>query len=200
MRTETPWGTWDPLTVQTVIELMRGFEAPWWVAGGYAIEAFVGYTFREHGDVDVSLRRDDQLAVQAHLAAWELQCADPPGTLRAWKEGEVLPSAVHDIWARGGRDDPWRFQLMLNESEGETWVSRRDVRIRRSLAELTFARDGVRFLVPEVQLLFKAKGLRPKDEIDFEEARPLLTEAQRSWLVAGLRIEHPNGHPWLARL
>lgn len=70
--------------------LFSALRAPWWIAGGHAIELAVGHRFREHGDIDVLLLRRDQLAVQQALSAWELWAADPPGTLRPWQPGEFL--------------------------------------------------------------------------------------------------------------
>ena len=29
---------------------------PWWIAGGYAIELFVGHAVRPHGDIDPARR------------------------------------------------------------------------------------------------------------------------------------------------
>lgn len=48
-------------------------------------------------------------------------------------------------------------------------------------------------------LLYKAKHLRPQDELDFAAARDGLGGAHRAWLRAALEQVHP-GHPWLARL
>ncbi|MEX1102724.1 MAG: amino acid transporter [Dehalococcoidia bacterium] len=199
VRHETPWGVWDPLTPAEVGELLRGIEAPWWIAGGYAIEAFAGRELREHGDVDVGLLRRDQLAVQRTLDGWELHAADPPGTLRPWLPGEHLPRAIHDIWVREDGDGPWRFQLMLDESEGEEWVFRRDTRVRRELGALTWKRDPLSYIAPEVQLLYKSKGLRAKDQVDFAAAEPVLSDRQRAWLRDALELVEP-GHPWLAAL
>ncbi|WP_439145738.1 nucleotidyltransferase domain-containing protein [Streptomyces canus] len=58
-RIETPWGPWEPAALADVATLFSSVEVPWWVAGGYAIELAVGYSFRDHSDLDVlSLRRD----------------------------------------------------------------------------------------------------------------------------------------------
>jgi hypothetical protein len=57
----------------------------------------------------------------------------------------------------------------------------------------------VPYLVPEVQLLFKAKARRPQDDADFENVRAALEPAQRTWLAGALRIVHP-GHPWTRHL
>jgi hypothetical protein len=194
----TELGAWAPLTPVEVTGLFEGFEAPWWIAGGWAIDAFVGHLTREHGDIDVSVLRRDQLAAQSQLAGWDLHAAEPPGTLRPWLPGEVLPTAVHDIWCRPSPGEPWRLQLMLDEAEGDMWLFRRDSAIKRSLASLVWKRDGIPYLVPEVQLLYKATAtvILPKSEADFEACLPYLDAEQRRWLALTLPIAYP-GHPWL---
>lgn len=79
-RTETSWGPWEPAALADVATLFSSVDVTWWVAGGYAIELAVGYSFREHSDVDVLLLRRDQRVVQQLLPAWEWWAADPPGT------------------------------------------------------------------------------------------------------------------------
>jgi hypothetical protein len=195
-----PLGRWEPASVAEVGSRFSGIGAPWWIAGGYAIEHAVGAPFRAHGDIDVLLLRRDQLAGQAALPDWEWWAAQPPGALRRWRRGEILPEAVHDIWCRPGPDAPWRVQFMLDEAEGDQWVSRRDPRIRRPIASLNGGTaDGVTYLAPEIQLYYKAKGPRPKDEQDFDQMLPVLTAAQRAWLRAAIDLAHGD-HPWIHRL
>src|SRR4051794_26613602 len=71
-RIETPWGPWEAAPLGEVVALMRGLAAPWWVAGGYAIELAVGHAYREHGDVDIALLRRDQLAMRRLLDGWDV--------------------------------------------------------------------------------------------------------------------------------
>jgi hypothetical protein len=59
--------------------------------------------------------------------------------------------------------------------------------------------DGIPYLAPEIQLLFKAKGRRPKDEQDFAIALPLLDEGSRVWLKDALILTFTD-HPWIAQL
>ena len=191
---------WEPMTPGEVANALRGCDCPWWIAGGYAIDAFVGaFDRRPHGDVDVGLLARDQHCVRACLAGWEAWCADPPGALRPWGEGETITEPVHDVWLRPGRSEPWRIALVLNSHVGDTWVYRRDERVRRPLGELVWWLDGIPYLVPEVQLLFKAKTVRAKDQQDFSEAVPLLDDSQRHWLRRALEVAHP-GHDWLSRV
>ncbi|MFH8255203.1 nucleotidyltransferase domain-containing protein [Streptomyces roseolus] len=200
MREEQAGRDWEPADLAEVVTLFSKTPRRWWVAGGYAVELAVGRSFREHDDIDVLLLRQDQLAVQEVLAGWEWWAADPPGSLRRWLSGELLPVGVHDVWCRPGPGAPWRIQVMLDEADGETWVSRRDARVRRPVKRLGLtAADGTPFLAPEVQLFYKAKAPRPKDEQDFTEVLPHLDQEARAWLGETLSVVY-GLHPWIATL
>ncbi|MFE9499797.1 hypothetical protein [Streptomyces collinus] len=45
-----------------------------------------------------------------------------------------------------------------------------------------------------MQLFYKAKARRDKDETDFEAVLPLLEEAQRVWLAKAIKVIAPD-HP-----
>ncbi|MFD6279437.1 nucleotidyltransferase domain-containing protein [Streptomyces sp. NPDC060209] len=199
-RIRAPFGAWDPAPPGEVAARFSGLECDWWVAGGTAVELAVGHRIRSHGDIDVLLLRRDQLAAQRALPGWEWWAADPPGSLRPWAPGEVLPPGVHDIWCRPGPDAPWRIQVMLDESDGEEWVSRRDALVRRPVGTLgAVSAEGIPFLAPEVQLYYKAKAPRPKDEQDFAAVLPVLTQPQRRWLAGAITRTY-GPHPWTPRL
>ncbi|GLY76667.1 nucleotidyltransferase domain-containing protein [Actinoallomurus iriomotensis] len=195
-----PYGRWEPATPARVASLFAALPCPWWIAGGYAIELAVGRRVRDHGDIDVMMLRRDQFHLHDALRGWECWAADPPGVLRPWEPSEVLPPAVHDIWCRPGPGEPWRVQVMLDEADGEEWVSRRDPAVRRPLAGIGAAGpDGIPYLAPEIQLFYKAKRPRRKDETDLLAVLPLLDEARRRWLSEALA--HCFGaHPWRERL
>ncbi|MGZ4472804.1 MAG: nucleotidyltransferase domain-containing protein, partial [Nocardioidaceae bacterium] len=115
-------GTWEPLSPSEVARVLSGMPCRWWIAGGWAIDLHLGRQRRAHADVDVLFLRADQLAVQRHLAGWDLQAADPPGSLRPWTEGELLPAGVHDVWCRRSPSSPWCLQLMIDDAEDDVWV------------------------------------------------------------------------------
>jgi hypothetical protein len=192
---------WTALTPSEMGEVFAGATFPWWIAGGYAIEQAVGRAFRTHADIDVLVLRQDATEVRAFLKAWDCWMADPPGTLRPWPLLEALPERAHDVWCRKTSAGDWRFQLMFDESGGEIWHSRRDARIIRPIAELE-TRDaaGLPYLRPEIQLCYKAKALRPKDESDFRAVLPILNREQRRWLAEAIERTHGDNHPWLAFL
>ena len=78
-RTVTPGGLWEPAGLPEVASIFGRGQAPWWIAGGYAIDLAVGRAVRGHADIDVLVLRRDQLMVQRVLAGWQCQAADPPG-------------------------------------------------------------------------------------------------------------------------
>jgi hypothetical protein len=190
---------WKPLSPTEAHQFMKGLTAPWWIAGGWAIDLFVGRQTRTHGDCDILVLRRDQIAVQEYLRDWELYAADPPGSLRSWSAGEFLSTGVHDIWCRRGPAEPWDFQLMLAEDSGDEWIFRRNPRIRGRIVDMgSVDGRGIPYLVPEIQLLYKARAERSaKDEADFAIVAPLLSKSARKWLISALTQVYPDGHEWV---
>lgn len=189
---------WVPDRPEAMVKVFAKAEFPWWIAGGYAIELAVGHELRLHGDLDVLVLRRDQANAQEVLAGWDLYVADPPGQgkLRPWRPGELLEQPLHDIWCRRTPEAPWSVQLMLDEAEGTQWVSRRAPQVRLPIEQVgRTSATGIPYLAPEVQLFYKAKATRHKDETDFAAALPLLDASQRVWLAEAIRVIAPN-HPW----
>jgi hypothetical protein len=192
---------WRPLAPDEVKVLLEGAPFHWWIAGGCAIENFVGRSFRSHGDIDVLILRKDRALARAWLADWDCWVADPPGSLRPWRAGEALPLSVSDIWCRRRCGDPWRFQLMLDDSDEVYWRSRRDPRVSKPISELGWNdADGIPFLVPEVQLFYKAKAPRPKDAADFVATLPLLSHRQKNLLKNAIVAAYGQKNSWLRLL
>jgi hypothetical protein len=192
-------GRWSPLSLGELAVLFRHADFPWWVGGGWALDLFVGRHTRTHDDLDVNVLRRDQHAARRLLDGWDLHVA-AGGRLRPFRPEDWLQPNDNDIWCRPAPTAPWALQLMLTDTDGQRWVFRRNPAIRRPLAQISRrSPQGIPYLAPEIQLLFKAKDPRPKDEADFQTVHPLLDQPSRRWLADALATTHP-GHPWLAAL
>ena len=192
-------GAWDAGTPAAARDWLRGADVPWWIAGGWALDLFVGRPTRGHGDLDVGCFRADLPDVRAALAGWELHVARE-GRLRLLGPGAAPEAHEHALWCRPAGAGAWQLEILLEERTGGDWVFRRDPSVRRAARELvSTAADGTAFLRPEVQLLYKAKGVRPRDEADLAAVLPGLEGEARAWLRAALARVHP-GHPWIAAL
>lgn len=193
------YGPWIARTPADAAGLFDGYRGRWWIAGGWAIEAFTG-VHRAHGDIDPSIPRHELPRLRRHLAGRiDLWAADQE-TLRVLlpedADQDELPKSCENVWARAGGADPWQYDIILMRLDADRWVFKRDPRITRPVAEILWSRDGISYLRPEIQLLHKARSMRPKDQQDFEAVWPLLGNAERDWLRAALELVHP-GHPWL---
>jgi hypothetical protein len=174
--------------------------APWWIAGGWAVDLFVGQETREHADIEIAVLRRDQLDLQQTLAHWDLRIADI-GSLTVWEHGVQLPPEKHGIWGREtGLRDAWQLEIALEQSEQERWIYRRDERVSLPLAELGMRDErGIPHLAPEVVLLYKSKSPRARDDADLHRVLPRLVPTKRGWLVSAIGMIDPE-HRWLEDL
>ncbi len=183
--------------VPQVAGLMRGFPHPWYIAGGWAIDLYLGRVTRVHDDIDVVILRKDQFELRRHLTDWVfVKVVD--GHRLPWTDGERLDLPIHEVHATSGNRA--RIEFLLNESSSGTWHFRRNLAVTRHLNQIgAQTSTGVPFLAPEIVLLFKAKSPEAKDAHDFDFVLPRLEDEPRRWLKDALETCHP-GHPWIARL
>lgn len=194
------YGPWRARTPADAVGLFSGYRGSWWVAGGWAVEAFTG-VHRHHADMDASIPRADVVRLQEHVAGRLDVWAAEQGTLRPLVEPvhAPLPSTCGNLWLRASGADPWEYDVILMDVTASTWTYKRNARISLPIEDILWSRDGIDYLRPQVQLLHKAPGLRPKDQEDFAACLPLLDHAARAWLAYALQVAHP-GHPWLDEL
>jgi hypothetical protein len=213
-----------PAPVAYVRDVLRGLDVRWFLSGGWAADAWLGRTTREHGDVDITVFHDDQRAIFEHLAGWALVAHDPNGpddTTEQWSGRHLdMPAHVH-VPASGSAlstvptrtHSAYEFEFLLNERAGGQWILNRE-------ADITVAVDttiqvspwGVPTAPPEIVIFFKADahlsaaeiadsdgGPRPRDEQDVAALLPKLTDGARAWVHRSIAAVRPR-HPWLPHL
>jgi len=194
-------GDWSPLTVEETQRLMAPLGAPWWIAGGWAIDLFLERMTRQHADMDVSILRRDQPALAGLLEGWDIHVA-AGGVLTPWKAGDWLEGgARHQFWARPTPTSPWSLEVLLEEGDTERWVYRRDGAVSLPLERFgRFSGDGAPYVAPEVALLYKSNRLdEERNRADFDAAASAMDEGGRAWLKAALRLTDPE-NLWIGRL
>jgi len=195
------YGAWRPLDPPGVAQLMAGFDRPWWLVGGWTIEAFTGVA-REHEDVDLSVLACDIPAFRAHLGDAWTPWSNSGGTLRPLSDRFPDPfDAESQIWLRRDAAAPWEVDLPITPDRDGLWTSKRWSSHVAPLDEVTWvADDGIRYLNPEITLHFKARLQRSKDERDLAVAWPLLAEDRRAWLLEAIAATEGPSHPWLRKV
>jgi hypothetical protein len=190
-------GPCEPLELVSVIDVFSSATFRWWISGGHALELHLGRAWRAHEDTDVGVVRRELRSVKAHLHRWDLHVA-AAGQLSPWR-GEPLDAARHqnNLWCRLGPDRPWVLDLTIGEGSEQRWIYRRDPTIQlpwdRAVLRTT---DGVPYLAPELQLLFKSSAPHPKDNLDAAEVIAHLDAPRREHLA---RLLEPD-HPWQRQL
>ncbi|MGO4599961.1 nucleotidyltransferase domain-containing protein [Terrabacter sp. 2RAF25] len=190
-----PVRPWTPAQARDVLD---GIDVPWWVAGGWAIEAFTGVA-RPHEDIDLSVFRRDLPALRTFLEPrFHLWAASDEGLLHL-APGRAMPEHAGQVWVREHALAPWSCEFVVNQDLDGRWQSKRDPSFSAPLEDVTWERDGVRYLAPELALSHKVATGRPKDDDDLAAALPLLSPRQRDFLADFVRTHAPE-HPWRARL
>ena len=184
---------------EDAMRLFDGLAARWWVAGGWAIDLWLGRQTRDHVDLDVAILRREQGAFWELLSGWDLHLGTAPDTVEPWSQRDVVPPPLHAVWCRPTSESDWAFEILLNDSQGDEWLFRRDHAVTMSLSRFGDQSGEVPYMRPEIVLLYKAKNLREHDHADFELARERLDTTAREWLRRALERVHP-GHEWLALL
>lgn len=179
--------------------LMQGFQPDWFVAGGWAIDLFLEKETRLHEDIEIAIFRRDQSALQNYLQGWHLQKVEN-GILSDWNKDDFLELPIFEIHCFNEENELSRFEVLLNETNGKEWVFRRNEIITKPLSELhSESNHGIKFLRPEVVLLYKSKNPREKDERDFQSVVNYLDNESKKWLRNALSVCYSQ-HKWLQSL
>ncbi|MED3552554.1 nucleotidyltransferase domain-containing protein [Cytobacillus praedii] len=179
---------------QRINSLMSSFDKAWFIAGGWAIDLYIGKETREHKDIEIAVFRKDHLYLKDYLREWEFNKVIK-GHFHTWGS-EFLELPVHEIHASNMLNGD-KIEILLNETKDNDWIFRRDSRISYPLNSVwSFTKKGIPYLNPEIVLLYKAKNTREKDHQDFMTIKDYLDNEKKKWLRYVLELHEPE-HKWL---
>ena len=184
-----------------LLEVLSPVNAPWWLTGGWAVDALVGRMTRQHDDVDVLVLDRDLVAVAAAMPA---AYAEHPasGARIEWDRISPLEAGVDGLALPVDfGDGTSKLQVLIGLTDGDDWVYHRGRRTIRVPLDALGRRSagGIPCLTPKVVLLFKSRELRDRDTADFLLLLPHLDGDERAWLRARI-APWRSDHPWLAHL
>ena len=115
------YGPWKGRTPSDAAHFLRRYPGRWWIAGGWAIDAFTGTT-RAHGDLDIGIPRTEAKAfiefVGTTLDVWAAAGSLTP----LLREGPSVPDDCGNLWLRPSGADPWEYDVLLEDVREENWV------------------------------------------------------------------------------
>ena len=192
------WDAWRP---EEVARLLEGVSAPWYVAGGWAIDLFLGGQRREHRDLEIAVPSERFGEVADALDGYELFVVFGPQEAVVLAEVGDRLAESHQTWVRDPATEQWRLDVFREPSAGNQWVCRRDRTLTLPYPDvIDRTADGIPYGRPEIILLFKAKHAEEEwNRADLAAVLPRLGPERKRWLREALERVHP-GHPWLADL
>jgi hypothetical protein len=192
----TRWyGGWEPLDPSTIAEFMDGFDRPWWIIGGWSLEAFTDLR-RDHEDMDISILAGDAQVFREFLGdRWTPWNVDD-GWFRPFDHRFTEFRPDSQVWVRRNAQSPWVLDVPFTPDTDGRWTNKRNLEHTEDLDDVTWkAPDGLRYAKPEVTLMFKAAQAREKDRRDAEKVLPKLDDRARDWLRRTIARMAPE-HPW----
>jgi hypothetical protein len=196
---EEAWSmAWTPGEAARALE---GVSAPWAVAGGWALDLWLGSQTREHEDLEIAVPTAFFGEIRDRLEGLGLKFFDiVDGEVLALAAGATLHPRMHQTWVMDPEAHGWRMDIFREPGDAQTWIYRRTGELSAPRAWASGRTPGgIPFVAPQVVLLFKAKAQREKDEADFAKVAPRLSADARAWLADALQVIHP-GHAWIDRL
>ena len=209
--------------INNLVNFLNPFDSKWFVSGGWAIDLHLDRITRERGDLDISVPHSDRLdCIEFFLSKdWQVEgkLCDGFKTLR---EISDYDDEVHYFWSfpkgvgfmgeyvdeRGNRrisynrttqNDLDYIEVFFDRIEDGQYIFRRDPRVKQREERAILVRDGVRYLAPELVLLFKSNDLSEKNLMDFDAAIGSLDTEAVTWLKGALSLIYAGIHPWLER-
>jgi hypothetical protein len=173
-----------------VQEILKELKAPWFIAGGWAIDLALGRKTRDHKDIDICVFYKDAEHIFNYFCDWDKQLVIPNSSDRIliddWK---LLSPPNHELHIY---KDNFELELLFNKLADDKVLFRRDESIKISLSEFYGTRFGIPYVNSKWILLYKAKYIKPLDDEDFKNILPLLSTVEKDWLKSKLMILKSN--------
>lgn len=190
------YGGWDPFDPSSITNFMQGFNRPWWIIGGWAIEKWTGVS-RTHEDMDISIFASDaeefRLFLTDRWTTWNMDNS----WLRPFDHRFRDVRPISSIWVRKDAQSEWVLDVPLTPDEEGMWTNKKLPGHVAPLDDVTrVPDDGLRYFRPEIALFMKHRLGREKDRADAATLLPRLDQQQRAWLRDSVAQVRPD-HPWL---
>ncbi len=205
-------------------ELLKNGGFEYCFCGGQALDLFLGYESRTHGDIDVCAYRNERNRIIQYMQSRGFEVYEMLGGGRAhritdisvqlqkkknifcFRDGCPLvktypPDEDGCCWMEffhTGQTKLDFIEFLFNDKTQDAFEYARNRTITLGTEQAVLFRDGIPYLAPELCLLYKSTDIgREGYQQDFELAWQAMKPPQRQWLREALLQEYPGGHPWL---
>lgn len=205
-------------------ELLKNGGFRYAFCGGQALDLFLGYESRIHGDIDICAFWNERNSIiqfmqsmgykvyemlgggRAHAITDGSDLVEKKKNIFCFREGCPLvktypPDEDGSCWMEFfhiGQSKLDYIEFLFNDQSQDAFEYARNREITLKMEKAVLSRDGIPYLAPELCLLYKSTDTeREGYQQDFELTYQSMNALQREWLRKALLKEYPKGHPWL---
>lgn len=209
--------------IKELKEHLSDMKVAWHLCGGFAIDVFLGKETREHKDLDITVSFTDIRQCVNYLCKKGWRIVAPIGGGRFLPIGEALESDKYyfdNIWCYRDNADfikvkdngPFLniemeernqseldfIEVLFNKVDESNFYYLKNPKITLDVDKSVLNIGGVSILSPELILLYKTRN--PENSAyqqDFKLTIAKLQNDEKNWLIESMRLEYPQGHPWM---
>ncbi|MFC5406456.1 nucleotidyltransferase domain-containing protein [Cohnella soli] len=178
--------------------LMKSFERPWFIAGGWTIDLALDEVTRAHKDMDICIFRSDIEYAISYFQDWDIHVAVPgESRLEPYKKISDLELPRYCLHLFKGNDF---LEILATELIGDEVIFRKNRNITMHISNFIKGSIERPFVNPAWQLLFKSLSTRIEDEHDFKIYIERMNDDQlKKWLLESMIISNGN-KDWIKEL
>ncbi|MHA7966703.1 nucleotidyltransferase domain-containing protein [Paenibacillus sp. CAU 1782] len=178
--------------------LMKSFNRPWFIAGGWTIDLAIGEVTRTHKDMDICIFRSDIEYVISYFHDWEIQVAIP-GESRLEPFQSISDLDLPRYCLHLFKDEDF-IEILATELIEDEVIFRKNRNIKMHINNFIKGSLERPFVNPAWQLLFKSLGTRTEDEHDFKIYLERMKDKQsKQWLLESM-IKTNGNKDWIKDL
>lgn len=210
--------------LEEAVKLLNGQNFEYAICGGFAIDLFLGYESRKHGDIDILAYWKERNTIILYMQSLGYKVYEMLGGGLAhhitnidyqknMKQNifcltkdcelvEITPTDETDIYVidffHVGQTKLNFVEFLFNDKDENDFLYARNKAIKRELRKVILYKNDIPYLAPELLLLYKSTDTeREGYQQDFDLAFLKMKEEQKDWLNNSLKIMYPDGHKWL---
>jgi hypothetical protein len=165
--------------------LMKSFNRPWFIAGGWTIDIEIGEVTRVHKDMDICIFREDIAYGIAFFREWDIKVAIP-GEDRL-EPFQILSDIDLPRYCLHLFKEDHFLEILATEQIDNEVIFRKNRNIRMDINDFTRGNPARPYVNPAWQLLFKSLSTRTEDEHDFKVYLDRVNdEHSKRWLLESL--------------
>lgn len=210
--------------LKEAVDLLNGQRFEYAICGGLAIDIFLGYESRKHGDIDLHAFCNDRNSIILYMQSNDFNVYEMLGEGRAhhitdinnqiYKKRNIfcstpdcelvklIPTDEIDIYIIDffhiGQSKLNFIEFLFNDKDENYFLYARNKEIKRELSKAILSENGLSYLAPELLLLYKSTDTeREGYQQDFKLLYSKMNNEQKEWFNNSLKTMYPNGHKWL---